>query len=204
MFCQQCGAQLRSSARFCNKCGNSVQQRFGDADAAESAGNRPATGHLPSAGQQPNDLMQGITINTPPPLLPSSIVAIPSVSEQSAALPSDQTLLRQRKAESRTLFEPQSEKKKASPSTVADDPAPTSSKMVQPTKKVSDAVNGHGALSAMTSSGETEWVPAPEFLTQAVPAIRNRRHHRLVVTASLLLLAFAVLLVLFYFAAKYA
>jgi hypothetical protein len=28
MYCQQCGAQIRSRARFCNQCGTQVRQRF--------------------------------------------------------------------------------------------------------------------------------------------------------------------------------
>lgn len=31
MFCQICGSQLRSTARFCNQCGKPVQERFGSA-----------------------------------------------------------------------------------------------------------------------------------------------------------------------------
>src|SRR5262245_22304481 len=28
MFCQECGREIRQSARFCNKCGAEVKQRF--------------------------------------------------------------------------------------------------------------------------------------------------------------------------------
>ncbi|MBI1766507.1 MAG: zinc ribbon domain-containing protein [Acidobacteria bacterium] len=31
MFCQICGAKLRSTAHFCNQCGKPVQERFGSA-----------------------------------------------------------------------------------------------------------------------------------------------------------------------------
>lgn len=37
MFCQTCGSKLRSTARFCNHCGQTVQERFGSALLPTSA-----------------------------------------------------------------------------------------------------------------------------------------------------------------------
>lgn len=42
------------------------------------------------------------------------------------------------------------------------------------------------------------------FFTGVMPAVVNQRHHRLTVVTAILLLAFVALLILFYFAGKYA
>lgn len=43
MFCQICGAKLRSTAHFCNHCGKPVQERFG---SALLSAQKPATQEL--------------------------------------------------------------------------------------------------------------------------------------------------------------
>src|SRR5581483_4405499 len=55
MFCQICGAQLRSTARFCNRCGQPVAQRFSGAPSPVPEPPPPPvpkTPYLPPATQE--------------------------------------------------------------------------------------------------------------------------------------------------------
>src|SRR5438128_1792947 len=48
MFCQECGREIRQSARFCNKCGAEVKQRFPASGPPAKRNSSPETGRLAS------------------------------------------------------------------------------------------------------------------------------------------------------------
>ena len=52
MHCQHCGAQLRSRARFCNHCGQSIAERFGS--AVLPAADTPTENLSPKTRTAPN------------------------------------------------------------------------------------------------------------------------------------------------------
>ena len=57
MHCQHCGAQLRSRARFCNHCGQSIAERFGSAvlpSSDASTGDTPTENLSPKTRTAPN------------------------------------------------------------------------------------------------------------------------------------------------------
>ncbi len=83
MFCQECGKEVRATARYCNGCGTPVRQRFNAAGPAQSDAARQA-GEPLSAPLNRESANEGSLI-------------IPIAPDE---------MPRARRAESRTIFEP--------------------------------------------------------------------------------------------------
>ena len=68
MFCQICGAKLRSTARFCNNCGKPVVQRFDSAPSQSS--DAPPPPPAPAAPSMQHQTQETVQAPTTPELGP--------------------------------------------------------------------------------------------------------------------------------------
>jgi hypothetical protein len=83
MHCQNCGEKLRSRARFCNRCGQSVVERFGSALLQTLPQNMPKS----AAPDTPTENLSPKTRTAPNPHAPATL-------EQQAQLATDELGLR--------------------------------------------------------------------------------------------------------------
>jgi hypothetical protein len=86
MHCQSCGEKLRSRARFCNRCGKSVAERFGSA-LLSSVSSSAAPSATPAAPDTPTENLSPKTRTAPNQAAPSTL-------ENQAMIATDQLGLR--------------------------------------------------------------------------------------------------------------
>ncbi|HZS08278.1 MAG TPA: zinc ribbon domain-containing protein [Blastocatellia bacterium] len=178
MFCQECGKQIRDTARFCNGCGSLVRQRF---NAAPPPPAPQPVEEKRAASPRPDDFSTTVEIRDPSGDHTAVVPVVPGESVRA-----------RNRAEQRTLFEPSSAEasrtRPPQPALRHDHSGVEASKNLPPRKAAVAARDGNSKA----------------FFTRAFPATVNPRHNHLVIVTSLLLLGFVLLLLLFYFAAKFA
>ncbi len=186
MFCQECGRQLRETARFCNQCGATVKQRFsGAGDPLPSA---PLVQAKPAVPAQTDVHPLAEEPHSDVDEAPMIIPVIAPVQTRTI-----------RKAK-HTVFEPLPPKLSPKDSTL---PSPSPERANSHVNPAGNHTASHYSapppvsFPADASSHQT-------FFTRAMPALVNPRHNRLVRATTLLLLAFLVVLILFYLTGKYA
>lgn len=176
MFCQECGKQIRPTARFCNRCGSPVRQRF-NAELQQAA-SQPLPAKNESARQADE---RSVTPKSREASGEGSMIIPISVDE----------LPRSKKTEQRMILEPSDSSAKRPEGRKV---GSVSADLKNPGKHTSSVVDSPSPHNSAAQS----------FFTKVMPATVNRQHNRLVVVTALLLLAFVALVILFYIAAKYA
>jgi hypothetical protein len=199
MFCQICGAQLRSTARFCNHCGKPVAERFG------------------GARLQPPDISPP-TAPVPPPTQYSTLetVQAPTTPELAPKPQTDQIAHRGTERQPHAKTTAQEAEAVAQAKLVG---APLGaitnvSEEVSP-KESFGAVSRASTLVEEASLSETPSIPdsateplqyeaaAKPFFTQLIsPQANNRQHSRLARAVPLVVLALLLLLIFAYIASK--
>jgi hypothetical protein len=182
MFCQECGRQMRDSARFCNKCGTPVRQRFGgfwpppETETAAPQGSQP-----PQVSDKPPPKNSWPRVED---TLVMPMVGKPAAEPESADQEPAPRAPRKDRNERATLFEPPPPKAPKAPAPEAPDENPPTASRRPP-----------------TSALQRDAARKP-FFTQVAPALSNRQHSRLVLIVPVLVLIFIGVLVLAYIAAK--
>ncbi|HWQ34742.1 MAG TPA: zinc ribbon domain-containing protein [Blastocatellia bacterium] len=157
MFCQECGKQIRPTARFCNRCGSPVRQRF-NAEPQQAA-SQPLPAKNESARQADE---RSVTPKSREASGEGSLIIPISVDE----------LPRSKKTDQRTIFEPSDSSAKRPKSGSAD------ADRKNPGKHTSTAASSPPAHNPAPQSFFTQVMPA---------TVNRQHNRLVVVTALLLL-----------------
>jgi zinc ribbon protein len=174
MFCRKCGSEIRSDARFCNRCGVPIPNRPGQGEY-----NRRQTIDLPrdetplrNTGFKP---AQGPTDRLPPP--PLKAPPVPPVN--------------------RRPKKPDLEPRRAGARTQNDLPS-----LMKPARSNTVIRNQLATTPISLPSPPMREPEAKPFFTQALTADKNPQHKRLVTVVPLLLLVVILLFVFAYIAGR--
>lgn len=175
MFCRKCGSELRSDARFCNRCGVPIPSRPGQSEL-----NRRSTVDLPRDGTplRNNTGYQDATTDRLPP--PFSAPPAPPLNRRPKRLESEILSLDGSRKEARTRNDLSSHAKPARTNTMVGNPIATTP-------------------ISLPARREPEAKP---FFTQALTNDKNLQHRRLVTVVPLLLLVVILLFVFAYIAGR--
>jgi len=185
MYCQQCGREIRQSARFCNKCGAEVKERFPESKPPARSESSPDTGSLtpPVSFKKPAPQQSWLPVEE---TLIMPIVGKPGLDDPRAGkTEAERPASGGTQAERRTIFE-SSAPKPAPPPKPKGDGAPSRPQAPPQGKK----------------SSPRDFARKPVF-TEFMPAASNRQHDRLLIVIPILVLIFIGVIVLAYIANKY-
>ncbi|MFN0124236.1 MAG: zinc ribbon domain-containing protein [Blastocatellia bacterium] len=178
MFCQECGAQLRDSARFCNQCGHIIRQRFADSQPSGSA-----------AGRNPR---RAETLPAPPEDDGQTWSQWDEILEDDMA-----TRPRMRPVQ-KVVFEPPPPAQASAPV------IPSVNPPVEYQAQTMSAVRKKQPERPPDYRRRATLDPVePEFFTGTMPATSNPRHDRLLMATGIMLLVSLALMILLYIAGKY-
>ncbi len=194
MYCQHCGHSIRTSAKFCNRCGSKVKQRFGpgDPNAQRSRPREKRPQAPPPPAVPPSVQRAGEGATGPPPFAQHSwpgaenVIIMPVVASPVPAQPA-----------------PTQELPKPPPAREVDDgemltrfdlhkPATTGSSRAPDTGEIERAA-------AERARRVEEYKP---FFTQVGTAVTNRQHNRVIMVVPLLLIVSLLLFLFAYIASK--
>jgi hypothetical protein len=184
MFCQYCGYNLRARARFCNKCGKPVKERFGSALLHQPPPSG-TTDEIPKrgTGRQP----------TTPSTAEDKIIPSPAKPSRPPAFEPDPA-----QQYHEVVFIP--------PPTIIDQPPPQpptkrSLPPLPPLVKPAPAAPITKVAGSTTDQLQNQAAAKP-FFTQLLSSNPNQQHKRLVIAVPLLLLAIIFVFVFAYIASK--
>lgn len=232
MYCQECGAQIRSHAKFCNRCGTEVRQRFGREN--DRTGDftplppppplRPAKESNPKANPKPPAV--------PPPTDRQPLsrhawsgaeeaIVMPAISRKPEDKKSEDPNLADRKSpDNRPLDKRTTERSLPGSAPL---PADTAERMkvrfdlMKPDTSDAEHVPNTGQINsagdpitpARSAIAPVQSAQPPRqdpnmapFFTQVVTTVPNRQHSRVILIVPLLLLVAVLLLVLAYIVNK--